>query len=138
MLEELSALLDMNWQYLAFLLRNTGRVVMRKGRIVVVLDPCVENASRRGRKKVYTHNVLEALKKILRDSLPPNIWWPSFSSIKRCFSLIRLVAGGKVRKIYDMDTPLKRILQQPNLSCSTREKLLSLKKSIDIVSLSRK
>ncbi|MDN5336475.1 MAG: hypothetical protein PWR02_1501 [Synergistales bacterium] len=81
-LEDLSALLHMNRQYLAFLLRNTGRVVMRKGRIVVVSDPCVDNTSRRGRKKVYGHNVLEALKKI----------WPltGFASSKHLVAFIRL------------------------------------------------
>jgi len=44
---------------------------------------------------------------------------------------MRLVAkkreGGKVRKIYDTNTPFNRVMQQPILSDTTREKLMSLK-----------
>ncbi len=52
MLEELSAILHMNRQYLASLLKNIGKVILRKGKFLVVGDPTLKEFSKRGRKKV--------------------------------------------------------------------------------------
>lgn len=81
-LEELSEILHMNKQYLASLLRKAGKVVVRKGKIVVVADPSINDLSKRGRKKVYGEDVLRALKRI----------WPltGFASSKHLVAFIRL------------------------------------------------
>lgn len=54
----------MNRQYLAGLLRNIGKVVARRGKVVVVSDLSPKSLSRRGRRKIYGQDVVEALKKI--------------------------------------------------------------------------
>jgi len=82
MLDELTEMLHMNRQHLAKLLRNTGRVVARKGNVVVVSDLSPKNLSRRGRKKIYGNDVVEALKEI----------WPltGYASSKHLVAFIRL------------------------------------------------
>ncbi len=57
LLKELSLILHMNKQYLASLLRNSGRKVIRKARTVVIVDPTLSCISKRGRKKVYEDSV---------------------------------------------------------------------------------
>jgi len=82
MLDELTEMLHMNRQHLAKLLRNTGRVVARKGNVVVVSDLSPKSLSRRGKKRVYGQDVVEALKKI----------WPltGYASSKHLVAFIRL------------------------------------------------
>jgi len=82
MLDELTEMLHMNRQHLAKLLRNTGRVVARKGNVVVVSDLSPKNLTRRGRKKIYGNDVVEASKKI----------WPltGYASSKHLVAFIRL------------------------------------------------
>jgi len=67
-LNELSEILHLNKQYLGYLLRSCGKVIIRKGNIVVVADPAINALSQRGRKKVYGEEVLEVLKIIWRVS----------------------------------------------------------------------
>lgn len=64
MLKELSEILLMNRQYIATLLRKAGKIIMKKGKVVVVADPCLRELSKRGMKKVYGKDVEKALKKI--------------------------------------------------------------------------
>jgi hypothetical protein len=59
MLNELSVLLYMNRQYLAWLLRTSG-----KGRTVIVATPTMRGLSRRGRKRVYGDDVLKVLERL--------------------------------------------------------------------------
>ncbi|HHN64363.1 MAG TPA: hypothetical protein ENK09_03260, partial [Nitrospirae bacterium] len=66
MLDELSELLQMNRHYIGYLLRNTGRVVFREGKTVVVTDSTKDTIHRRGRKRIYGKDVLRALKKLWR------------------------------------------------------------------------
>jgi hypothetical protein len=82
MLDELTEMLHMNRQHLAKLLRSTGRVVARKGNVVVVSDLSPKSLSRRGKKRVYGQDVVEALKKI----------WPltGYASSKHLVAFIRL------------------------------------------------
>lgn len=82
MLEELSLILHLNRQYIASLLRKARRVIVRRGRVVVIADPTLKELSRRGRKRVYGEEVLSALKKI----------WPltGFASSKHLVAFIRL------------------------------------------------
>ncbi|MCX8031631.1 MAG: hypothetical protein N3A59_08670 [Thermodesulfovibrionales bacterium] len=53
MLTELSEILHINRQYIAFLLRKSQNVVIRKGKIVVVTDSTLKELLKRNRKKVY-------------------------------------------------------------------------------------
>ena len=51
MLDELSAMLSMNRHYVGYLLRNTGKVVYRYGKIVIITDPRKNYLHQRGQKK---------------------------------------------------------------------------------------
>jgi hypothetical protein len=82
MLDELSELLQMNRHYIGYLLRNTGRVVFRKGKVVVVTDSTKDNIHQRGRKRIYGKDVLRAVKKLWRIS--------GFVSSKHLVGFIRL------------------------------------------------
>jgi len=68
LLDELSEFLQMNRHYIGYLLRNTGKVVRRRGKEVVVADCTKQSLHKRGRKKVYGEEVLRLLKKIWRIS----------------------------------------------------------------------
>lgn len=68
MLDELSAMLSMNRHYVGYLLRNTGKVVYRDGKIVVITDSRKNYLHQRGRKKVYGKDILRVLKRIWRIS----------------------------------------------------------------------
>jgi len=61
MLNELTSVLHYNRKYLALLLRNSGRCVFTHHRTRLVADPDVSLASRRGRKKTYTPELLPYL-----------------------------------------------------------------------------
>ena len=61
-LDLLTGMLSMSRNYIAYLLRNTGKIVSRKGNIIVISDPTKNNLSKRGRKKVYGEEVLSVLK----------------------------------------------------------------------------
>jgi len=64
-LNELAEVLNMNRQYISYLLRNTGRrVVLRERGIVLVGEYSKRNLSRRGRKKLYTPDIEKLLLKI--------------------------------------------------------------------------
>ena len=64
-LDEMEQILNMNRQYLSFLLRNTGRkVVLRAEGIVLVGEYSDKCLSRRGRKKIYTEDIEKILLKI--------------------------------------------------------------------------
>ncbi len=64
-LDELERVLNMNRQYLSFLLRNTGRkVVFRGSGVVLVGEYSKRNLSRRGRKKVYGEEFAKILLKV--------------------------------------------------------------------------
>ncbi len=82
-LDELEKILDMNRQYLSFLLRNTGRkVVIRDRGIVLIGEYSKRNLSSRGRKKLYD----EGFEKILLK-----VWAMSgFISSKHLSAFIRL------------------------------------------------
>ncbi|MFQ3573681.1 MAG: transposase family protein [Thermodesulfovibrionales bacterium] len=71
----------MNRQYLAYLLRNSGKKVFRRGKVVVVADPTLKELSKRGRKKIYGRDVDEAL----------SVIWPltGFASYKHLVAFIR-------------------------------------------------
>ena len=60
-LDELTHILGMNRKYLAYLLRNAGREVYTRHGVRVVADPRVSYLSKRGRKKVYTEDILPYL-----------------------------------------------------------------------------
>lgn len=64
MLDELTEVLHYNRRYLALLLRCSGRSVFTHHRTRVVGDPRVSLASRRGRKKTYTAEILPYLKAV--------------------------------------------------------------------------
>ena len=65
MLDELTKVLNMNRQYISYLLRNTGRkVVLRERGIVLIGQYSKRNLSRRGRKKLYTADIEKLLLKI--------------------------------------------------------------------------
>lgn len=57
MLDEFSHILYMNRQYLASLLRKALKVIIRKGKVVLVADPSVKSVSKRGRKRIYGEQV---------------------------------------------------------------------------------
>ena len=82
LLKELCQILHMNKQYLASLLRNSGKEITRKGKTVVIADPTLSMLSKRGRKKVYDASVEEALKKIWRLT--------GYASSKHLVGFIRL------------------------------------------------
>lgn len=77
-LDELSSILHYNRKYLSFLLRNAGREVYTAQGVRVVADPKASLVSRRGRKKVYTEDLLPYL--IV-------IW-----ELARCISSVHLAA----------------------------------------------
>ncbi len=81
-LNELTHILQMNRQYLAGMLARAGKIITRTDKFIVVADPTLHELSKRGRKKLYTEEVLIALKKI----------WPltGFSSSKHLVAFIRL------------------------------------------------
>jgi len=108
MLNELSKILNMNKQYVSYLLRVSGLEVVRKGNIVVVADPTKDNLSRRGRKKVYGRGVLEALKRLWRVS--------GYASSKHLVWFIRL----NHEKLFE-DSETKDILTE-----DTKELLLKI------------
>ena len=68
MLDELSAMLNMNRHYVGYLLRNTGKVVYRHGNRVVITDSRKNYLHQRGRKKEYGEDILRVLKRIWRIS----------------------------------------------------------------------
>ncbi len=64
-LNELENILRMNRQYLSFLLRNTGKKIVLKGKgIILIGEYSPERLSKRGRKKVYKEDIEEILVKI--------------------------------------------------------------------------
>jgi len=67
-LDLLTSMLLMSRNYIAYLLRNAGKIVSRKGNIIVISDPTKNNLSKRGRKKVYGEEVLLVLKILWRIS----------------------------------------------------------------------
>ena len=81
-LTELSQILNRNRQYIGFLLRNSAKVVLRQGNLQILTDATLNKKSKRGRKKVYGKEVINALKKI----------WPltGFASSKHLVAFIRL------------------------------------------------
>ena len=81
-LDELSELLQMNRQYIGYLLRNTERVIFRRGRFLTVTDSTKNTLSSRGRKRIYGKDILRALKKLWRIS--------GFVSSKHLVGFIRL------------------------------------------------
>lgn len=85
MLKELSEILHMNKQYIASLLRASGKVVVTKGKIRVIADPTLAELSKRGRKRVYGGDIERALRRI----------WPltGFASSKHLVAFIRLNQG---------------------------------------------
>jgi len=82
MLTELSQILNRNRQYVGYLLRNSGKVVIREGSLQILTDATLNEKSKRGRNKVYGKEVINALKKI----------WPltGFASSKYLVAFIRL------------------------------------------------
>ncbi len=82
LLEELTPTLHMNRQYLASLLRNSGKKVFKRGNAVVVAYPTLRELSKRGRRSVYGRDVEEAL----------SVIWPltGFASSKHLVAFIRL------------------------------------------------
>ncbi|GLI52471.1 integrase catalytic domain-containing protein [Thermodesulfovibrio yellowstonii] len=84
MLTELSVILNRNRQYVGYLLRNSEKVVLKEGSLQILTDATLNEKSKRGRKKVYDVQVLNALKKI----------WPlsGFASSKHLVAFIRLNA----------------------------------------------
>ncbi|MCW4002400.1 MAG: transposase family protein, partial [Candidatus Bathyarchaeota archaeon] len=84
MLTELSQILHRNRQYVGYLLRTSKKVVLRQGNLQIITDATLSEKSKRGRKKVYDKEVINALKKI----------WPltGFASSKHLIAFIRLNA----------------------------------------------
>ncbi|MGE4358092.1 MAG: transposase family protein [Candidatus Omnitrophota bacterium] len=83
MLDELEEIVKMDRQYISFLLRNTGKKVVLKGRgIVLVGEYTRERLSKRGRKKEYGKEIERALVKIWGIS--------GFISSKHLVEFIRL------------------------------------------------
>jgi DNA-binding transcriptional ArsR family regulator len=82
MINELSEILNMNRQYVGYLLRASGKEVIRKGNIVVVADPAKHNLSRRGRKRIYNQGVVKVLKVLWEAS--------GYASSKHLVGFIRL------------------------------------------------
>lgn len=80
MLDELTEILHMNRQYLASLLRSTDKVFARRKKVVVVSYIFPKGPYRKGRKKIYGDDVVEALKRI----------WPitGFASSKHLVAFI--------------------------------------------------
>lgn len=64
MIKELAEMFHMNKQYISYLLRNAGKTITKRGRVVVVADPTLKGVSVRGRKRVYGEDVIWALKYI--------------------------------------------------------------------------
>lgn len=81
-LDELSELLHMSREYLGSLLRKAGKVVLRQGKTVVVVDPSLNMLSRRGRKKKYGKDVEKALLRLWELT--------GFASSKHLVAFIRL------------------------------------------------
>jgi hypothetical protein len=82
MINELSEILNMNRQYVGYLLRASGKEIIRKGNIVVVADPAKHNLSRRGRKRIYNQGVVKVLKVLWEAS--------GYASSKHLVGFIRL------------------------------------------------
>lgn len=111
MLDELSRILHMNRHYIAYLLRNSGKVILRKGNLLVVADPTTENLSKRGRKKMYGDDVVGLLKKLWRIS--------GFVSSKHLVGFIRL----------NNEILFEHPSIKPLLSSKTKEDLLRISAS---------
>lgn len=62
-LDELTAILHLHKKYIAHLLRNSGKVIFIGNRIKMIGDPQTTFISRRGRKKIYTNEIIPYLKK---------------------------------------------------------------------------
>lgn len=62
-LNELTSILHFHRKYIAHLLRNSGKTIFMGNRVKIVGDPETSFISRRGRKKVYTHEIIPHLKK---------------------------------------------------------------------------
>lgn len=108
MLNELSGILSMNRHYIGYLLRNSGKTVLRKGKVLVITDPTRNNLSMRGRKKVYGKDVLKVLKKLWRVS--------GFVSSKHLVGFIRL----------NHDVLFEHPEIKPFLTSEIKEKLLKI------------
>jgi len=67
LLSELVLVLKMNRKYISFLLRNSGKKLYR-GKITIIADSKSSFLHRRGRKKVYTKDVIKPLVEIWRLS----------------------------------------------------------------------
>jgi len=61
LLDELSHLLNYNRKYLAFILRHAGTKVYTPQGVRIIADPKVSFISQRGRKKVYTREIIPPL-----------------------------------------------------------------------------
>lgn len=106
-LDELTEILGMNRKYLSFLMRNAGSEVYTPRGVRIIADPRVSRLSGRGRKKVYTDELIPYL---------VALW--KFSGY---LSSVHLVAFIEVNqdKIFDL-AKLKGISQD------IRDKLLSI------------
>lgn len=82
MLNELEEILHMHRKHIAYLLRNAGRKVYTPKGVKVIADPECSWVSKRGRKKVYTEEIIPPLVKLWRLS--------GYRSSKHLVAFIRL------------------------------------------------
>jgi hypothetical protein len=82
-------------------------------------------------RRYDTDEELEILRRLLRlVSLRNNLFIPQMKIVQR------QRVGGRIRKKYEMDTPLSRVLRLQEVNQKTKAALLKLRDSIDIVKLS--
>jgi len=84
-----------------------------------------------GWRRYDTDEELEILRRLLRlVSLRNNLFIPQMKIVQR------QKVGSKIRKKYEMDTPLSKVLRLQEVNQKTKAVLLKLRDSIDIVKLS--
>lgn len=113
LLDELSSMLHYNRKYLSFLLRNAGREVYTPGGLRFIADPKASLISRRGRKRVYTEDLLPYL---------VVIW-----ELAGCISSVHLVAF--IESNEDIIFTRPELFQESvgeDISPDTKEKLLKI------------
>lgn len=85
-----------------------------------------------GWRRYDTEEELQILEKLtLLIGIRHNLYLPQMKLVER----VRI--GGKIKKIYEMDTPVHRVLKLDIVSEQTKQNLRELRQKIDIVKLSK-
>ena len=113
-LDELTEILHMNRKYLSYLLRNIGRTIYINSKVKVVADPKLKQTSKRGRKKVYTKELIKTLTELWKIS--------GYVSSKHLVKFIRLNQDKLSPFLERLEPAVKEKLLK--ISASTIDRLL--------------